>query len=355
VYSVEAVCGFLRFPTFFDFFDFFDLVTKQDSRKFMTLEAVLPLLACPSSKAVLDYLPSSESSETSSILVCKANGAEYAVREGVPNFVERAESVEESERSELARSFEEKYQREGEPWSYSDRAAEILRHQYVIETTERLAATMRGSDKIDGVNSQSHRLRLLDLGCSNGQLTYRLGQAFPAARAEIFSLDISPTAVETAQKAVQSRAESREGDFFFLAASATELPFAGCVFDIVVVSDGLHGWELPPELQRQVLAEVFRVLKPSGYALFTDYLHPKKYDELEAILRQSPLQVKAVEYLYDRFWYRFESFTRALHRFAPVRAALRSVAFAKLLKRFARLRGKYGSKHICIITQRVAV
>jgi ubiquinone/menaquinone biosynthesis C-methylase UbiE len=302
------------------------------------------------------------------MLACEASGVRYAIQKsaqsGFPDFVSpladassstgsstdsSTGSSANSSKSQLADSFEQRYRNEGEPWSYSDRAAEMLRHEYVTETTERLRKTHGSSNSAASAASASPaRMRLLDLGCSNGQLTYRLGQAFGAAQAEIFSLDISPTAVQTAQEAVRTTG----GDFFFLAASATELPFAGGVFDMVVVSDGLHGWELPPDLQRRVLAEVHRVLKPSGYAIFTDYLHPKKYDELEAIIRQSPLHVEAVEYLYDRFWYRMESLTRALHGLAPVRALLRSVSVARGLKRLARLRGKHGSKHICIITRR---
>jgi SAM-dependent methyltransferase len=267
------------------------------------------------------------------MLTCTANGTRYAVANNIPNFVERAGGAATS--SGKVDMFETMYTSQSEPWSYSGRAAEIMRHEFV-------AAKARRYTSAEQMARPEHRV--LDLGCSNGQLSRRLGETFP----HVFSLDISPTAVQTAQRAV----EGVQADFFFLAASSTELPFAADTFDLIVISDGLHGWELPRTLQDNVAAECARVLKPSGYAVFTDYLHPRKHQDLINIIDASPLRRVEVDYLYDRLWYRMESWFHLIQGSALAKSVLRSMSIAQTLRRFSALQGANGSKHICVVAQK---
>jgi SAM-dependent methyltransferase/uncharacterized protein YbaR (Trm112 family) len=299
----------------------------------MTLSAALPLLVCPESKQPLVL----NSDETH--LLCPATGAQYIVHNGIPHLVESTEDTG------TAALFEALYTAEPEPWSYSERAAEVLRHEFVSDIAHRFAAA---ADYV------------LDVGCSNGQLSARLGTVFP----RIVSLDISPTAVHTARTAlISSIAAPSQGmpgasrphaSYCFLVASSTALPLADASMDAVIVSDGLHGWELSSTFQRRVLLECHRVLKPGGYAIFTDYLHPNQHHQLLALVEQSPLAIVAVEYLYDRLWYQMESLLRAFHGTTWVKALLKNMGIARTLKRVARLFGARGSKHICVVAQKTS-
>jgi SAM-dependent methyltransferase len=301
----------------------------------MTIADALPILVCPHSRAPLTFV------EGSSELVCEQNNRRYAIVGGILNVVERIEDAEKPAAqgaTERAQLFETMYASQAEPWSYSGRAAEVMRHEFVAH-------------KVRHYTGNRLSLRVLDLGCSAGQLSRRVGEVLADSNVHIFSLDISPTAVAAAQHAVQGV----NADYFFLAASSTELPFAADTFDFIVVSDGLHGWELPPELQRKVLEECSRTLKPNGYALFTDYLHPRKHQDLLNLIDSSPLLERVeVDYLYDRLWYRIESWFHAIQHTALAKAFLRNVGLARFLKHLSKLQGANGSKHICVVAQKIA-
>jgi SAM-dependent methyltransferase len=286
----------------------------------MTIYDALPVLVCPDCKQPLTV-------ESPSLLLCSANAARYAVTDGIPNFTERVDGTQAT--TGKLEMFETLYTSQSEPWSYSGRAAEVMRHEFVTTIASRLAPTAE---------------RVLDLGCSNGQLSKRLGEVFPC----VFSLDISPTAVHTAHRAVQPS----KADYFFLAASSTELPFAHAVFDLIVVSDGLHGWELPRPLQEAVVAECSRALKPNGYAVFTDYLHPRKHHALIDLVDASSLQRVEVNYLHDRLWYQTESWFHLVQGSALAKFLLRNISLAQVLKRLSALRGANGSKHICVVARK---
>src|SRR5437773_6053361 len=139
--------------------------------------------------------------------------------------------------------------RRGEPFDYSRRAAEILRHRYVCRVVRRL---------------DPNPTRLLDVGCSMGQLTAQLA-GLPQA---LFAVDLSPPAIHGARPRL--RAVGRPAHC--VVASATALPFREGTFDVVVLSDGLYSWQLPPAERRLALALAHRVVRPVGPLLLTEQL-----------------------------------------------------------------------------------
>src|SRR3989442_147099 len=84
--------------------------------------------------------------------------------------------------------------------------------------------------------------RLLDVGCSKGQLTLHLA-AVPEI---VVAVDLSRAAVRAARERLRSVGAGAR----FVVADATALPFGAGRFDVVVMSDGLHSWQLPAAERR---------------------------------------------------------------------------------------------------------
>ncbi len=213
----------------------------------------------------------------------------------------------------------------GEPFDYSRRAAELLRHRFVREVAGRLTPGPA---------------RLLDVGCSMGQLTAQLASV-PRA---VFAIDLSRVAI--------SKARSRVQGARFVVASATALPFRAGAFDLVVLSDGLHSWQLSPRERGAALGEAHRVAGSGGFALLTEYLQPRVFPEFVAQVRASSFEVVSVEYLYDRLWYRIESWLKAVRGWRGVQRLLASVRFGLFLRSISRRFGASGSRHVCVVARK---
>ena len=138
----------------------------------------------------------------------------------------------------------------------------------------------------------------------------------------------------------------------FRSASVTALPFRDGSFDVVVLSDGLHSWQLPREERQLALAEAHQVLECGGHALLTEYLQPRVFPEFVGQVRASPFEVVSIEYLYDRLWYQIESWFKAVRRWSSVERVFASVSFARFLCAVGRVFGGRGSRHIAVAARR---
>lgn len=229
--------------------------------------------------------------------------------------------------------FDTKYRSEEEPWSFSGRAAEVLRHEWLVATARNLAPR-----------------RMLDLGCSLGQLTRRLS-VIPT---ELFGMDISPTAVTRARARSEPRPREAGAPVSFSAGSATSLPIASDSFDLVVASDGLYSWEIDAAERQQALREIHRILRRGGHALLTEHTRPERFSVFVDEVRASPLRVESVSYLYDRPWYQFESWLKAVQHWGAAKALKRNLALARALCGIGRMLGQRGARHVCVIAVRDA-
>jgi SAM-dependent methyltransferase len=112
--------------------------------------------------------------------------------------------------------------------------------------------------------------RVLDLGVSMGATTIALKQRFP--RAEVWGIDISAPMVRYAHlRAVQANAEIHLRQM-----AAEQLEFPDNHFDAVLAVLLFH--ELPVPVAKQVIAEVYRVLRPGGTFTVLDFSGVRERD-----------------------------------------------------------------------------
>jgi ubiquinone/menaquinone biosynthesis C-methylase UbiE len=107
---------------------------------------------------------------------------------------------------------------------------------------------------------------VLDYGCGNGEFSRIL--ALKGAR--VVGVDISPKLIETARVSATSMGLNGSGPQFMVG-DAHHTPFPDNTFDYVVGNGALHHLDL-----EKAYAEIARVLKPGGKALFMEpmYDHP---------------------------------------------------------------------------------
>ncbi len=102
---------------------------------------------------------------------------------------------------------------------------------------------------------------ILDLCCGCGQST----QYLVKRSQQVTGLDASPHALARAKQAVPQAT--------YVEAWAEQMPFADASFDVVHTSAAMH--EMKPDQLRQILQEIYRVLKPGGCFTLVDFHRPK--------------------------------------------------------------------------------
>ena len=119
----------------------------------------------------------------------------------------------------------------------------------------------RWKRRLASLASVSAGVRVLDLACGTGDITFELA----ARGADATGLDITPRMLELA------RAKRREpSNPRFVAGDMMALPFAPAQFDVVTTGYGIRN---VPLLQ-PAIAEIHRVLKPGGLFLSLDFNRP---------------------------------------------------------------------------------
>ncbi|MGB5595827.1 MAG: class I SAM-dependent methyltransferase [Crocosphaera sp.] len=142
-----------------------------------------------------------------------------------------------------------------------------LSYQYpwLYNTISRLSALAVGGEKrfrslcLEGIKINSET-KILDLCCGSGQTT----QFLVKQSSQVTGLDASSTAINRAKKAVP---EAK-----YVEALAEKMPFSEQEFDLVHSSVALH--EMETEQLKEILKEVYRVLKPGGIFAFIDLHKP---------------------------------------------------------------------------------
>ena len=145
-------------------------------------------------------------------------------------------------------------------WSYQ--------YQWLYDGISRLAAlSVGGETRFHQLPLQdlpiSSKSKILDLCCGSGQATRFLVQYSQ----NVTGLDISPVSLERAQRNVPQAK--------YVEALAEEMPFPDNQFDFVHTSVAMH--EMKPSQLRQIIKEVYRVLKPGGVFALVDFHKPTNF------------------------------------------------------------------------------
>jgi len=111
------------------------------------------------------------------------------------------------------------------------------------------------------------KMKVLDLGCGTGTLTFMLKRAYPSA--EVTGLDGDPQVLDIA------REKSRGADIRWDEGLASSLPYSDSVFDRVVTSLVIH--HLTTDDKRRAFKEIYRVLKPRGELYILDFGAPHSF------------------------------------------------------------------------------
>lgn len=106
-----------------------------------------------------------------------------------------------------------------------------------------------------------HPASILDVGCGTGRLLRAAAERYPGARLE--GVDAAEGMIAQARAAA-----SASSPINFQLATAEHLPFAAGEFDLVVSTMTFHHWAD----QRRGIAEIARVMTPSGRWILADFV-----------------------------------------------------------------------------------
>ena len=119
---------------------------------------------------------------------------------------------------------------------------------------------------------------VLDVGTGPGWLLLKIHQINPKLR--LTGLDISAAMIAKARNNIEASGLSREIDF--MEGNVSKLPFPDSSFDCVVSTGSIHHWKNPID----GLNEVYRVLKPSKYALIYDIVSDTPASVMKSVSKE---------------------------------------------------------------------
>lgn len=120
--------------------------------------------------------------------------------------------------------------------------------------------------------------RIVDIGTGPGWLLMKLYEQ--SSKLRVIGVDVSSGMVSKARKNIK---QVRLSDVIEMKqGSADALPFDDKTFDVVVSTGSIHHWKKP----ETGLNEIYRILKPSGYALIYDIVS----DTPKAVLQEAKRQ-----------------------------------------------------------------
>jgi ubiquinone/menaquinone biosynthesis C-methylase UbiE len=137
------------------------------------------------------------------------------------------------------------------------------------------------------------RVRLLDVACGTGRVLQQLATAHPAFR--FHGVDLSPYYVKAARARLADVAEVS-----LAVENAEHLPYVDAHFDVVTSVYLFH--ELPRNARRNVVREMFRVLRPGGLVVLEDSAQTSDSPMFADVLAGFPVQYHEpfyAEYLED--------------------------------------------------------
>lgn len=166
------------------------------------------------------------------------------------------------------------------------------------------------------------KLKILDLGCGDGVLTYLI---LKKCKADIFGIDTDPKALKIARL----KLESLQPKARFKQASAYKLPFKNQSFDLVIAAEIIEHLEKP----NQMLLELNRVLKPRAMVIITtpvkinavpeDKMHFKEYSSKDLLKKLKKYfkntTIKTSHPLWLKKLYLFSLFKFSHYYFEPFR------------------------------------